>query len=775
MVVSQKGPFMSTRSGATPATGYQNHPDITPQLLSEHKISASEYSAIVSHLGRTPTLTELGVFSVMWSEHCSYKSSRVHLKKFPTTGPKVLIGPGENAGVVDIGDGLAAVFKMESHNHPSFIEPYQGAATGVGGILRDIFTMGARPIANLNSLRFGEPDHPRTASLVTGVVAGIAGYGNAMGVPTVGGEVYCDPSYNGNILVNAFNLGLVHKDKIFLGTASGPGNLVVYVGSGTGRDGIHGATMASDTFAEDADARRPTVQVGDPFTEKRLLEACLEVFQAGCLVGIQDMGAAGLTSSSVEMAGRAGTGLELRLDRIPMRETGMTPYEILLSESQERMLIVLEPHQLPALTAIFEKWDLHATVVGEVTTSGRWIASWYGETVADIPVAVLTDAAPVYHRPYHPPSDLAEIQSERPFEPPMRPLELLRALISSPTIASKRWIAEQYDSQVRANTVQAFGAEAAVIRIAGTQRALALTVDCNSSLCQQDPRRGAQHAVAESARNLACVGATPIGLTDCLNFGNPERPEIMWQFVEAVEGLAEACRALEIPVISGNVSLYNETDGRAIQPTPTVGVVGLIDDVNRVGRAAFQRVGDRVALLGTPGGVMGGSEYQRVTGQPRRGRPAALDFGLERAVQQACRVAVQQGLIHSAHDVSEGGLGVALVEGCVLASGPNTNRPALGIKVVEDWQALRPECRWDLFWFGEAGSQIVVSFAPEQEVALRALAASCGAPFALLGEVTAQGFLIPSLIDVELETLVSEYHQGFESAIFCGAESRRRR
>jgi phosphoribosylformylglycinamidine synthase len=743
---------------------YQNRVEITETLLADHRISPSEYQEIERHLGRPPTFTELGVFSVMWSEHCSYKSSRVHLKKFPTTGPRVIQGPGENAGVVDIGDGLAAVFKMESHNHPSFIEPYQGAATGVGGILRDIFTMGARPVASLNSLRFGAPDHPKTPFLVSGVVAGIAGYGNAIGVPTVGGEVYFDPSYNGNILVNVFNLGVVHRDRIFLGRAAGPGNLVIYVGSGTGRDGIHGATMASGTFEEDSEARRPTVQVGDPFTEKRLLEACLELFHAGCLVGIQDMGAAGLTSSSVEMAGRAGTGLELDLDRIPMREVGMTPYEILLSESQERMLVVVEPGQEVQLKAIFDKWDLEATVVGQVTGNGRWIARWHGEVVADIPVAVLTDAAPVYRRPYEPPADLAARQALPEVPLPASAGEVLRKLLASPSIASKRWISEQYDSMVRTDTVVGFGGDAAVIRVKGTDRALALTVDCNSSYCQLDPRRGAELAVAESARNLACVGAVPIGLTDCLNFGNPERPDIMWQFVEAVEGLANACRELEIPVVSGNVSLYNETEGRAIQPTPTVGLVGLLDDARKVCTAPFKGEGHVIALLGEPGDEVGGSEYLREIHGIRTGRPAAVEWARERAVNDACRTLVREGLLKSAHDCSEGGIAVALAESCVGASSP-VGAYIDGLAASSDGPP-QGAARWDRLLFGESSGRILISLEPKHLAAVKAVAERCGAPFTKLGVTGGDRLAIAGLLNEPVVELAGIYEGALVERVF---------
>ena len=744
---------------------YQNHVPITDTLLADHRITNDELAAIERHLGRTPTFTELGVFSVMWSEHCSYKSSRVHLKKFPTTGPRVIQGPGENAGVVDIGEGLAAVFKMESHNHPSFIEPYQGAATGVGGILRDIFTMGARPVASLNSLRFGDPSHPKTPFLVSGVVAGIAGYGNAIGVPTVGGEVYFDPSYNGNILVNVFNLGVVEQDKIFLGRAAGPGNLVVYVGSRTGRDGIHGATMASGTFEEDSESKRPTVQVGDPFTEKRLLEACLELFRAGCLVGIQDMGAAGLTSSSVEMAGRAGTGLLLHLDRIPMRETGMTPYEILLSESQERMLVVIEPRDEAELKDIFDKWDLEATVVGNVTESGHWVATWHGEVVADIPVDALTDAAPVYRRPYAPPADLSTWQHLPEVPAPPSGGEILRKLVGSPTIASKRWIAEQYDSMVRTDTVAGFGSDAAVIRVKGTKKGLAMTVDCNSSLCQLDPRRGAGHAVAESVRNLACVGAEPIGLTDCLNFGSPERPEIMWQFVEAIEGLADACRALEVPVISGNVSLYNETEGTAIQPTPTVAVVGLLEDVTRTCTPTFKGEGHLIALLGEVGQEVGGSEYLKEVFGIRRGRPPAVDFGRERAVAGACRELVREGLLRSAHDCAEGGLAVALLESCF---GGEQHKPVgaridgLGLEPTP--QPGRP--RWDFALFGESAGRIVVSFEEADREKVRAVAERFGAPFSILGVTGGDRLEIEGILNEPRQELGTIYQGALVERVF---------
>ncbi|HVI94665.1 MAG TPA: phosphoribosylformylglycinamidine synthase subunit PurL, partial [Anaeromyxobacter sp.] len=556
---------------------------ITPEVVAQHGLTPEEYEQVKRHLGREPSLTELGVFSVMWSEHCSYKSSRVHLKSFPTTGPRVIQGPGENAGVVDLGDGLAAAFKMESHNHPSYIEPYQGAATGVGGILRDVFTMGARPIASMNSLRFGDASHPKTAYLLEGVVAGIGGYGNCIGVPTVGGEVMFHPSYNGNCLVNAFTLGILPADKIFLGTAAGVGNPVMYIGAKTGRDGIHGATMASAEFDASTEEKRPTVQVGDPFMEKLLLEACLELFQTDAVVGIQDMGAAGFTSSSVEMAGRAGNGLDLFLDQVPLREEGMTPYEILLSESQERMLLVAAEGKEDVVRRICTKWDLDVAIVGRVTDSGRWRAHWHGKVVADIPVDPLTEGAPKYQRPMTPHPALPALHAFDPSALP-EPKDLgavLLRLLARPTIASKEWVYRQYDHMVRLVGAVRPGGDAAVVRLAvgnevHARKGLALSVGANGRWCFLDPHLGAMHAVAECARNIACVGGEPIAITDCLNFGNPEKPEIMWQFAECVRGIGDACRALGTPVVSGNVSLYNETEGQGILPTPTIGMVGLV-------------------------------------------------------------------------------------------------------------------------------------------------------------------------------------------------------
>src|SRR6476646_10542749 len=583
---------------------------ITPEVIATHNLTQQEFERIKELLGREPSFAELGIFSVMWSEHCSYKSSRIHLKRLPTTGPRVIVPPGENAGVVDLGDGWCAAFKIESHNHPSFIEPCQGAATGVGGILRDIFTMGARPVASMNSLRFGTLDHPqhgrRNRSLLAGVVAGIAHYGNAFGVATVGGEVAFEDAYAFNPLVNAFALGLVRHDQIFFGKATGIGNPVLYVGAKTGRDGIHGATMASAEFDEEALEKRPTVQVGDPFLEKLLLEACLEAMRSGAIAGIQDMGAAGLTSSSCEMAARAGTGIELDLSLVPQRETGMTAYEMLLSESQERMLIVAHSGREREVVDIFRKWDLDAVVIGRVRDTGRMQVVHNGEMVADIPVETLTDEAPRYERPMTPATKL-EAQSTK-LESKDPTADLLK-LLSCGNIASKNWVYRQYDHMVRTNTAILPGADAAMVRIKETRRALAMTLDGNGRYCAANPREGAKLVVAESARNVVCVGARPIAITNCLNFASPERPEVMWSFSEVIEGMAEACRAFNTPVVSGNVSFYNETEGRGILPTPVIGMVGLIEDVKRVIQPGFKNEGDVIALLGTTGDDLSLSEY----------------------------------------------------------------------------------------------------------------------------------------------------------------------
>src|SRR5213594_920123 len=608
---------------------------IDQQILERHGLTQEEYERILETLGREPSLTELGIFSVMWSEHCSYKSSRVHLTTLPTNGPRVLQGPGENAGAVDIGDGLAAVFKIESHNHPSFIEPYQGAATGVGGIIRDIFTMGARPIALLNSLRFGSLDDPQVRRTFSGVVAGIAGYGNSIGIPTVGGEIGFDEGYTGNPLVNVFCLGIARKDEIIRASASGAGNPVYYVGAKTGRAGIHGATMASAEFDDKSAEKRPAVQVGDPFMEKLLLEACLEVMRTDALVGIQDMGAAGLTCSTTEMGSRGGAGVEIDVALVPQREAGMTPYEIMLSESQERMLLVAKRGREAEVERIFEKWDLHAVKIGEVTSDGVLRVKDRGSVVAEIPNRALTDEAPLYRRPATEPEYLAEVQH---FDvDALRPKassndELLR-LVASPAIASKRWAYRQYDHMVRTNTINLPGMGAGVVRIKGTDRALAMSVDGNGRYCYLDPRRGALLAVAEAARNVACAGARPLGATNCLNFGNPERPAIMWQFARAVEGIGTACRALDVPITGGNVSLYNETDGKAIYPTPIIGVVGLLEHADRVVSRRFHETGDTIILLGEGHGELGGSEYLKVVHDLVRGGPPSIDLDAERALQ----------------------------------------------------------------------------------------------------------------------------------------------
>jgi phosphoribosylformylglycinamidine synthase subunit PurL len=624
-----------------------------------HGLTREELERACAILGRTPNLTELGVFSVMWSEHCSYKSSKIWLKTLPTAGPRVICGPGENAGVVDIGDGDAVVFKIESHNHPSFIEPYQGAATGVGGILRDVFTMGARPVALLDSLRFGSPDHPRTRHLVAGVVAGIGGYGNCVGVPTVGGECEFDPSYNGNILVNAMCVGIARADRIFYSAAAGPGNAVVYVGAKTGRDGIHGATMASAEFGGDAAEKRPTVQVGDPFTEKLLIEACLELMATDAIVAIQDMGAAGLTSSSVEMAGKGGLGVALDLDRVPVREQGMTPYEIMLSESQERMLMVLRPGGEAVARQIFEKWELDFAVIGRVTDTGRLVLRMHGETAADISIGPLVGAAPVYERPWRRTEPMPEIDPAA--LPDRDPLQCLRQLIGSPVLASKRWIWEQYDHLVMGNTVKRPGGDAAVIRV-GDKKALALATDCTPRYCRSDPVLGGMQAVAENWRNLTAVGASPLALTDNMNFGNPERPEIMGQFVGSIEGIRAASLALDYPVVSGNVSLYNETSGRAILPTPVIGGVGLIADVARAVDLALKRDGDVLVLVGETKGHLGASLYLREIEGSEAGPPPPVDLAAERKNGDFVRAEIEAGRVAACHDLSDGGLLAALAE-----------------------------------------------------------------------------------------------------------------
>ncbi|RVT43508.1 phosphoribosylformylglycinamidine synthase subunit PurL [Sphingobium algorifonticola] len=649
-------------------------PQITPEIVAEHGLNEEEYARVLNALGREPNMTELGIFSVMWSEHCSYKSSRIHLKKLPTSAPWVICGPGENAGVIDIGEGpngtkLAAIFKMESHNHPSYIEPYQGAATGVGGILRDVFTMGARPVANMNALRFGRPDHPRMRHLISGVVRGIGGYGNCVGVPTVGGEVNFHPAYDGNILVNAMTVGIAEQDKIFYSAASGVGNPIVYVGSKTGRDGIHGATMASADFGEDSDAKRPTVQVGDPFTEKLLIEACLELMASDAIVAIQDMGAAGLTSSSVEMASKGGVGIRLDMDKVPQRETGMTAYEMMLSESQERMLMVLKPGKEAFAEAIFHKWELDFAVIGEVTDTGRMVLVHHGETVCDIPLAPLADDAPLYDRPHVPtpkPAPLGDIPESTDIA-----ADLLK-LMASPDIASRRWIWEQYDHKVGADTVQAPGGDAAVVRIHGTSRALAMSTDCTPRYCYADPYEGGKQAIAECYRNISAVGALPLAVTNCLNFANPQRPDIMGQIVGCLEGISEACIALDFPIVSGNVSLYNESKatggGSAILPTPAIGGVGVLDDIAKMATVAFKAEGEVIFVIGASNGHLGQSLWLREIHGREDGPPPPVDLAQEKAHAAFVRDLVAQGKVSAVHDVSDGGLLVAIAE-MALAGG----------------------------------------------------------------------------------------------------------
>jgi len=753
-------------------------PEVTKERALAQGLTADEYEKAVAIAGRPLSWTELGIFAVMWSEHCSYKSSRVHLRKLPTTGENVLQGPGENAGIIDIGEGQAVAFKMESHNHPSFIEPQQGAATGVGGILRDIFTMGARPIASLDSLRFGSVAHPKTRYLVNGVVAGIGGYGNSFGCPTVGGEVSFHPSYDGNILVNAFNLGIVRSDRIFRGRAGGVGNPVIYVGSKTGRDGIHGASMASAEFANDSEEKRPTVQVGDPFTEKLLLEACLELMKGDAIVGIQDMGAAGLTCSTFEMASRAGTGIRLDLDKVPRRETGMTPYELMLSESQERMLMVVEKGREDEVRAIFEKWDLDAEVVGEVTGDGRVVVTFEGATVVDLPARPLAEEAPVYDRPR---AESAKPKEGAPLDAASVPVPkdlaaTLETLLGSPNLSSRAWVYRQYDQTVRTNTVRTPGAaDAAVVRVKGTPKGVALTVDCNDRHCWLDPYRGAQLAVAEAARNLACVGALPIGVTDCLNFGNPERPEVMAQFAEAVEGIADACKILGVPVVSGNVSLYNETNGKAIHPTPTIGMVGLLEDVDATAPAAFTTAGDTIVLLGITKEEIGGSEYLALVHKREAGEPPELDWEREVAVQAAARRAIEAGLVRSAHDCADGGLAVALAECCIAGEAP------LGAEIDLNGCGCPEGCekpiRPDALLFGESASRIILSMAPEDVETVLAIAEEESAPAIVIGRVRGAALAIgidgEDVLEVPAARLHQAWDRGLEKALGVGREAPR--
>lgn len=728
------------------------------ELLAAAKVAgltADELAQVSKLLGRAPNALEVGLFGAMWSEHCSYKSSRIHLRRLPSKGPRVLIGPGENAGVVDVGDGLAVAFKMESHNHPSYLEPYQGAATGVGGILRDVFTMGARPIALLDALRFGRPDHPKTRKLVTGVVAGIAGYGNAMGVPVVGGDVAFDATYDGNILVNVFALGLVSKDAIFTASAEGVGNPILYVGARTGRDGIRGATMASASFGAGSEELRPTVQVGDPFYEKLLLECCLELFKLDAVVGVQDMGAAGLISSSSEMASRSGLGVRIDVDKVPRREEGMTPEEVMLSESQERMLFVAKAGREQDLIRVCEKWDLDVAVIGHVTDTGLYEVFENDVKVASLPARALTEEAPRYDRPRSPPADLAQIQTPVPAPELADVGQAIVDMMARPTIASKRWIYEQFDHMVRLGTVVRPGqGDAAVVRLPGTRKAVAMVAGSNQRFCYLEPRLGARLTVMAAARNLACVGAEPIGLTDCLNFGNPELPEVSWQLSECIDGIADACRALDVPVVSGNVSLYNDTDGTSIDPTPMIGMVGVLEDATRTTDVAFKQDGDVVLLVGTLTGELGGSELL-ASMNLRRGLPPTLDDTLEIAVQRAVRTLVREGVVQSAHDVSEGGLAVALAESC-LAGGRGANvklESALPVSAL---------------LFGEEPSRVVVSCRPEQVAEVQRICAAQKAPVAVLGTVGGDALALEGLTSVALERLAKAYDGAIPAIV--GAE-----
>ena len=726
---------------------------VTVETATEHGLTAEEHAKIVEHLGRAPTLEEIGVFGAMWSEHCSYKSSRAFLRQLPTTGPQVLQGPGENAGAVDIGDGLAAIFKIESHNHPSFIEPFQGAATGVGGILRDIFTMGARPVASLDALRFGTPDRARMRYLVKGVVAGIGHYGNCIGVPTVGGDLYFDPGYDHNILVNAFTIGIAPRDRIVKAKAEGVGNPVMYVGARTGRDGIHGASLlASAEFDAAAADKRPAVQVGDPFTEKLLLEACLTLMQTDHLVAVQDMGAAGLTSSALEMAGRGGAGMILELDRVPLREEGMTPYEVLLSESQERMLLVVKAgHEAPVQEA-FARWDLEACVIGRLTDDGIFRARWHGDEVCSIPVTACTEGAPVYRRPAEEPArleelqrlDLAEVHEPGDFT------HALLTLLESPNLCSREWVYRQYDQLVGGNTVVRPGGDAALVRIEGTQRALALTVDCNSRYCQVDPYLGAVLAVVEAARNVVAVGARPLAISDCLNYGNPEKPDVMWEFQQGIQGIRDACLALGTPVVSGNVSFYNDTEGKSIPPTPMIAMVGLLDDVEAHLTPWWKAEGDVVILLGRTREELGASEYLAFVHGIVRGAPPWIDLEAEKRLHRVCLAAAQERVLRSAHDVAEGGLAVALAES-------SFGGPQLGVRI-----ALERGIRTDALLFGESQSRMLLSVRRRHLGRLRDLARREEVPFTVLGEVRGQSLVIGDLVDLPVAQARERWRKALE-------------
>jgi phosphoribosylformylglycinamidine synthase II len=731
-----------------------NEPQITPELVAEHGLKSEEYERILQLIGREPTITELGIFSAMWNEHCSYKSSKIHLRTLPTTGAHVIQGPGENAGVIAIGDGLAVVFKMESHNHPSYIEPYQGAATGVGGILRDVFTMGARPIACLNALSFGDINHPRTRHLVSGVVAGVGGYGNSFGVPTVGGSVRFHSRYDGNNLVNAMAVGLAETDKIFYAAASGVGMPIVYLGSKTGRDGIHGASMASAEFDEDSESKRPTVQVGDPFSEKLLLEACLEIMAKDCVIAIQDMGAAGLTCSAVEMGAKGDLGVVLDLDKVPTRETAMSAYEMMLSESQERMLMVLKPEKEAEAEAIFRKWGLDFAIVGQTTPDKRFVVRHAGAEMANLPIKELGDEAPVYDRP-HTTAPRLPIIDPTTIEAPMAHADALEKLMSSPDLASKRWVWEQYDHLILGNTVQRPGGDAAVVRVLQGPKGLALTTDVTPRYCEADPFEGGKQAVAETWRNLSAVGAKPMAVTDNLNFGNPERPEIMGQLVGCIQGIATACKALEFPVVSGNVSLYNETNGRAILPTPTIGGVGLLEDFTKSASIGFKAADEMIVLLGETKGWLGQSLYLREICGREEGAPPPVDLMAERRTGDFVRGLIDERLVTAVHDISDGGLVVAIAE---MALAGNIGARLYGAPAFLTEHG---------FWFGEDQARYVVTVKSEQADALAARAKTAGVPIRRIGLTHGTALTLPGEREILLDKL-RERHEGWMPAYMAG-------
>lgn len=730
----------------------KNEPKITPELVAAHGLKPDEYERILKLIGREPTFTELGIFSAMWNEHCSYKSSRIHLRGLPTKAPWVIQGPGENAGVIDIGDGQAVVFKMESHNHPSYIEPYQGATTGVGGILRDVFTMGARPIACLNALSFGAPEHPKTRHLVSGVVAGVGGYGNSFGVPTVGGQVRFHTRYDGNILVNAMAVGLADSDKIFYAAASGVNMPIVYLGSKTGRDGIHGASMASAEFDDKSEERRPTVQVGDPFAEKLLLEACLEIMEKGCVIAIQDMGAAGLTCSAVEMGAKGDLGVDLDLDAVPTRETGMSAYEMMLSESQERMLMVLKPEKEQEAEAIFRKWGLDFAVVGYTTPSKRFVVKHGGDVMADLPIKELGDEAPVYDRP-HVPSAALPIVHARDVPAPMGLGAALEKLIGTPDMCSKRWVWEQYDHVILGNTMQRPGGDAAVVRVQDGPKGLALTVDVTPRYCEADPYQGGMQGVAEAWRNITAVGGKPLAITDNLNFGNPERPEIMGQFVGCLKGISEACRTLDFPVVSGNVSLYNETRspgeelGRAILPTPSIGGVGLLDDFTKSASLAFKAEGEAILLIGETHGWLGQSVYLRDICGREEGAPPPVDLAAEKRNGDCVRGMIHAGTATAVHDLSDGGLLIALAE-MAMAGG-------IGAKLLAAPTALVPQA----YWFGEDQARYLVTVPETEAGRVLAKMRGCEVPCVRIGTTGGDAIAIAGEAPVMIDSLRTSHER----------------